>query len=238
MDINYKLQKYYVSYLSNIKNLSVKSINNYLIALNAISRFLNKKNLIFGHIFEIYDIIKLEELRSLLYKDKDFIVINNRGHHMYSAGLNNYCNFANGLEFDKVHDKIKYMDMPIKANSERYKMLQLWGRSNIMRKQTIELALYKCEIDATHKSFIAESTQQMYMEGHHAIPLHFQPQFENSLDVYANIVCLCPLCHKQIHHGLKQDRIQLMNMIYELRAERLNKSGIHIDQMDFVQMAL
>ena len=124
MDINYKLQKYYVSYLSNIKNLSVKSINNYLIALNAISRFLNKKNLIFWHIFEIYDIIKLEELRSLLYKDKDFIVINNRGHHMYSAGLNNYCNFANGLEFDKVHDKIKYMDMPIKANSERYKMFQ------------------------------------------------------------------------------------------------------------------
>ena len=107
-----------------------------------------------------------------------------------------------------------------------------------MRKQTIELALYKCEIDATHKSFIAESTQQMYMEGHHAIPLHFQSQFENSLDVYANIVCLCPLCHKQIHHGLKQDRIQLMNMIYELRAQRLNKSGIHIDQMDFVQMAL
>ena len=41
-----------------------------------------------------------------------------------------------------------------------------------------------------------------------------------------------------IYYGLKQDRIQLMNMIYELRAERLNKSGIHIDQMDFVQMAL
>ena len=75
----------------------------------------------------------------------------------------------------------------------------------------MEFAGYVCEINAAHESFIAAKNNKPYMEGHHAIPMHLQPRFQSGLDVYANIVCLCPVCHRRIHYGVADDKEQMMN---------------------------
>lgn len=99
------------------------------------------------------------------------------------------------------------------------------------------MAGYICEMDSSHRTFISEVNKKPYMEGHHALPMNNQEQFCVSLDVYANIVCLCPVCHRQIHHGLKQDRIDMAKRIYGARNTRLINCGIKLCEADFVEIA-
>ena len=68
--------------------------------------------------------------------------------------------------------------------------------------QSIESAKYECEINSKHKTFTAKSTGMPYMEGHHMLPMKYQDRFKSSLDVYANIICLCPICHRLLHYGV------------------------------------
>ena len=55
-----------------------------------------------------------------------------------------------------------------------------------------------CELDNSHKTFQQENSRN-YVEGHHAIPMHAQEDFEHSIDVPENIVALCPNCHRKVH---------------------------------------
>ena len=75
------------------------------------------------------------------------------------------------------------------------------------------------------------------MEGHHAIPMRYQGKFGKSLDVYANVICLCPICHRLLHYGRDEQKIQLLNQIYETRKERMINSGIKVSKEDFIQLA-
>ena len=128
--------------------------------------------------------------------------------------------------------------MPIEIAPQAKRETTVWRRSGIIREQSLEIAQFRCEIDNRHDSFIAARTNHMYMEGHHAIPMHMQPHFSNSLDVYANIICLCPVCHRRIHYGLKDDKVHMMQKIYTTHADRLAQSGIQISKSDFVSIAI
>ena len=64
------------------------------------------------------------------------------------------------------------------------------------------------------------------MEAHHIIPLSAHEQFEYNLDVDANIVSLCPNCHRKLHFG-RDIKIELKKL-YDLRKDKLIKSGINI----------
>jgi hypothetical protein len=61
---------------------------------------------------------------------------------------------------------------------------------------------YMCEVDSGHESFTRKDGVNLYTEAHHLIPRCFQDQFENSLDVPANIVSLCSNCHNWLHYGI------------------------------------
>lgn len=76
------------------------------------------------------------------------------------------------------------------------------------------------------------------MEGHHLIPLKSQPKFECSIDVYANVVCLCPNCHRLMHFGRDKERIYMAESFYEHRSERLAKSGLDISKKDFLDLVV
>ena len=76
------------------------------------------------------------------------------------------------------------------------------------------------------------------MEGHHALPMNAQDHFQVSLDIYANIICLCPLCHRKIHYGLIDERVDMIRKIYDLRAPRLLQSGIDINRDEFIEVAI
>ena len=76
------------------------------------------------------------------------------------------------------------------------------------------------------------------MEGHHAIPMKAQNSFKTSLDVYANVVCLCPICHRMLHYGIVDEKNVLLNKIYNKRADRLANCGIKLSREDFGLIAV
>lgn len=85
-------------------------------------------------------------------------------------------------------------------------------------------ANYTCEIDRTHKTFIAESTKFPFMEAHHFIPIKFQNHFEIPLDNFYNIISLCPNCHRGIHHGVIDYKYEMISNLYNKRKEIQNYS--------------
>lgn len=231
------LKEYYSRYLQAVRGLSVTSVKHYLDALNNISRRLASKQLVRSDIYEIMDLDYLTSVRDILYADIEFIELNERGKRMYSAGLNNYIRFASGEEYAVLFVKMDVMDIPLKPGEQAIVEQAVWKRSNILRIQSLVSADFKCEIDCGHETFIAENTGKPYMESHHAIPMRMQPNFENSLDIYANLVCLCPICHRRIHYGIRSDRENMVRQIYHKRSDRLAKSGIVLSQSDFIDFA-
>ncbi|HSP22771.1 MAG TPA: HNH endonuclease [Planococcus sp. (in: firmicutes)] len=124
-----------------------------------------------------------------------------------------------------VEDKPKEL---IEKESKASKKMQ-WRRAPLTAKKAIVQAEYKCEWDAGHEFFVSSVTGENYVEAHHLIPLEFQREFENSLDVEANIVSLCAMCHKKIHHAQGSEKFPMVEMLYEKRSERLKKCGIDIE---------
>lgn len=232
------LKEYFIRYMRDIRKLSETSIRHYLDALQSISKHLKEMNLVRENVYEIVDIDELDKVRTLLYSNTRFAVKNERGNNMYSAGLNNYFRFANGEGFEMIKDKVTSLDFCVPLGEKKVVEQKKWKRSSILCRQTIEMASYCCEINGKHDSFITEKTKKRYMEGHHAVPMRLQENFGVSLDVYANIVSLCPICHRQIHYGLKEDRVNLMGMIYEKRSERLAQSGIRLSEEEFKRLVI
>lgn len=232
------LKEYYSKYLLEVRNLKKSSVIHYYDALNNISRRLKDKKLISDDIYEVMDIDYLIELRDILYSDPVFVEADTRGNRMYSAGLNNYIRFAEGAGIISNKDQLCKLDTPFEPESPIVIEQTVWKRSNILRTQVIQFADNKCELDNTHESFIAEKDHKPYMEGHHGLPMKLQNKFDHSLDVYANIICLCPLCHRRIHYGLKDERRELISRIYDIRASRLITSGIQINRNDYILLAM
>lgn len=231
------LKEYYSHYLQVVRWLTLSSAKHYLDALNNISRRLVSKQLVQTDIYEITDLDSLESVREILYADPEFVELNERGKRMYSADLNNYIRFASGEDYKDLFGKMEEMDIPLKLKVPSVVPQTVWNRSNILRIQTLISADYKCEIDNCHETFIAEKTRKPYMESHHAIPMRQQPHFDNSLDIYANLVCLCPICHRRIHYGIKLDRQDMIRTIYQKRSNRLANSGIILSQAEFIEFA-
>ncbi len=232
------LKEYYARYLLNVRGLKQRSVDHYFDALNNISRRLKAMNLVENSIYEIADLERLSMVKEILYADPDFKELNNRGNRMYSVGLNNYYRFASGEGFEIAKEKIVVLDIPVSPAEAVVVSQEVWKRSGILRTQAIELAGYKCEMDIAHETFLAESNHKPYMEGHHAVPMRLQGTFHNSLDVYANIICLCPLCHRKIHYGMQDERRRMMCQIYEKRADRLVNSGILLSKNEFIEIAM
>lgn len=88
-------------------------------------------------------------------------------------------------------------------------------------------ANYLCEIEIDvkekNKLFIEKSTNKNYVEGHHLIPMKYYDLFQFDLDVEANVVCVCPSCHRLLHYGLDEERKDIIKRLYEKRKERLEK---------------
>lgn len=103
------------------------------------------------------------------------------------------------------------------------------GRNTYARDPRIaalrfDLSGYRCEIDNTHETFIAQRTNKAYVEAHHFIPMKYQPYFEMPLDNLENVISLCPNCHRGIHYGIADHKYSLIETIYEKRPNLHNYS--------------
>jgi 5-methylcytosine-specific restriction enzyme A len=104
-----------------------------------------------------------------------------------------------------------------------------WIRNAAKASKALMLSNYTCEIDSTHQTFIPKSTNMPYVESHHLIPMGKQGEFQYGLDRLANLISLCPLCHRLIHLGTDADKEKLLRKLYDQRKERLENIGIEIN---------
>lgn len=138
-------------------------------------------------------------------------------------------NFQYQVEQEDISDDVKVEDKPKDKPSKTAGIgRSSYKRDSITAKKSIVTAKYKCEIDATHEEFISRVTGKNYVEAHHLIPMEYQDNFTNSIDVEANIVSLCVGCHKKLHHATNAVIKPLIEKLYNERKIRLKNSGINI----------
>lgn len=101
-----------------------------------------------------------------------------------------------------------------------------YRRDRNIAGSALQKANYECEYDKEHESFISRKTNKPYMEAHHLIPMEFQRQFIDSIDIEENIICLCSRCHNEIHYGVDPEKI--IKKLFKQRKEALVKVGIDI----------
>lgn len=235
MDV-YVLEQYYIKYLKEIRSVSDSTVKHYQDALKHISKYLVEKGKLQQTVYEIQDIGELDDLRTYLYADLEFMGLDKRGHQMYSAGFNNYYKFASGQMFAKMHQQITNLDIEIPVADKNRISRTVWKRFSIIKNQSMEAAGFQCEVNAAHQTFVAKSNGHPYMEGHHAISLRFQGMFSKSLDIYANIVCLCPICHRFLHYGIDSEKETILDKMYYDRGDRLATSGILVSNSEFKRL--
>lgn len=193
----------------------------------------------------VFNPIESMELKNIW---KDFAGLNRVQH---SLDVNKYIKFdellvekqikfvedkENEDSFQKAVEKT-HLNSPLDDNDEPLDPLGIsiggkskrWIRNSLTSKKAIVLAKYRCEFNENHLWFKSKFTGQNYVEAHHLIPMEFQGQFKRSLDVKANIVSLCPLCHKTIHHASSEEKKEMIKDLYLKRKHRLQKCEIDID---------
>ena len=233
-----ELKKYFQLYMTQVLGRKDSTANHYLQALNTISKYMRQLNLVNKDVFELGSLEELHRAWDKLEQDSVFSHLNQKGHNMYSAGFQRYLEFAAGHSFGKLADSVHQLDVPQAVHEPYYMSYEVWHRSGILRGQCLEYAHYQCELHPEHQTFLAESNHRPYMEVHHILPMSLQGQFEHSLDIYANIICLCPICHRQLHAGLIAERRDIIDHLYEERRDRLVKSGIELGKEEFERMIL
>ena len=147
---------------------------------------------------------------------------------------------ANGLIFFKIEEN----DRPLKSifdskkakceneiiQVENNRPLYLPEEKRFKRiysvgKKALKNSDYLCFVNANHETFVTDSGTQ-YMEAHHLIPFKFQKKFRASLQVQANIVCLCPQCHRELHYG--KNRREILKRLYEDRISSLRECDLDV----------
>ena len=86
---------------------------------------------------------------------------------------------------------------------------------------------YCCAINMNHPTFIKKDGNK-YMEVHHLIPLEWQSEFTYKLDTLANLIPICPLCHKLIHYGRMDEKKSILTQLYNERKDALKESHLNI----------
>ena len=106
-----------------------------------------------------------------------------------------------------------------------------------MRKKIArEKSHYTCELEQYKgcRYFTSKTTNHNYVEVHHFVPREFRNNFENSVDVLANYITLCPNCHRMIHLATDRERIDVIRYIFNQRKERLKNCGIEVELKDLL----
>lgn len=230
------LQELFKQYI-RLKDLSERTVEHYVTGINSINVILTKYGFPIKDIFETKTVGDLEAIKRFLLSNAEFQEKNRIGHNMYSVSFRHFCEFVCG-DYEFFSQNIQQMDIVSEKPTIVTNTITTYRRNQIIVNQSLEGAGYCCEHNAEHQTFIAKSTNHAYMEGHHLIPMKYQDNFNCSIDVYANIVCLCPICHKLLRFGQEKDKIYVAEGLYEKRQSRLIQSGIDLSKKDFFNLVI
>ncbi len=229
------LLEYFCQYIKLTRGVTDSTVEHYITGIKTINKLLEKYNHPIKNVFDTTSIDELNMIKNFTLSNEEFNIKDTVGNRMYSVAFNHFYRFAcEDKQF--YQNDIKKMDIAVvKPEIINYSYTS-WKRNQIIVAQAIEGAKYYCEHNNEHITFTAESTKKPYMEGHHLIPLKHQSEFNTGIDVYANIVCLCPICHRLIHFGILKEKQYILDQLYFERNERLAQSGIDISRDDFIKL--
>ena len=229
------LEDYFKQYLFFVCENN-RTVNKYFSNIKKLNQYLLERNFVVNNVFQA-TLDELTLVKNFLENDPDFQRMNAKRHRDFSSAFNHFYRFAcESGDFFRL--KMNEMDTPIAIPKKVSGRLTTLSRSPIVVAHAIESAGYKCEINPNHTTFISKATGRAYMEAHHLIPIANQDKFEYSLDVYANVVCLCPICHRMLHFADIAERRVVAEKLFLQRAERLKKSGIDISLDKFLELIL
>lgn len=124
--------------------------------------------------------------------------------------------------------EIKYEPRTVKPKKQIISGQSVYVRDSKISAAAIQHAQFLCELDPTHKTFTSKANNHNFVEAHHLVPISKQAKFNVSLDVEANIVSLCPNCHRLLHHAEAKDKQEALTILLNSRLENLRASGINI----------
>ncbi|MDP3993441.1 MAG: HNH endonuclease [bacterium] len=101
-------------------------------------------------------------------------------------------------------------------------------RSKIKGDFVLKMRNYKCEGNLSHNTFITPNGFP-YMEKHHLIPMKYYDEFEYDLDDINNLISLCPVCHRKIHYGKTDEKVSLIESLWNKHKTDLEKSNLSIE---------
>ena len=231
------LLNYFKQYMKITRGITDKSVGHYVTGINTINSLLAKYNYPLTDVFDANTIEDLNGVLAFLQNNKEFQTKDEVGHNMYSVAFSHFYRFATE---DTVffETKIRDLDMVIPKPQQITTSLTSWKRNQILISQAIDGANYTCEHKSEHITFTSKATGKPFMEGHHLIPLKYQSEFNSGIDVYANIVCLCPICHRLLHYGIQSEKTYAAENLFEKRSERLIKCGIDISKSEFLKLVI
>ena len=125
-------------------------------------------------------------------------------------------------------DSIQALD---EIKTSRIAPRDVYRRDRRKALERLRLAEYQCENNCSRDLFISRSTQTPYLEAHHLIPMALQRNMDTPLDTLCNIYCLCPHCHREIHHGQQNTVKTTINNLVSIRPKVLEILDNNIDDI-------
>lgn len=110
---------------------------------------------------------------------------------------------------------------------------ELEAVSSVLKDMAKKRCNYKCELDGfdieSCRYFTDKVEKKRYLEVHHLIPREFSNEFVNSIEVIENYVCLCPHCHRLLHHAVDAEKAPALKKLYDDRINALRSKGLNVD---------
>jgi len=120
-------------------------------------------------------------------------------------------------------------------DTDRIRIATLKARDTYVRDRNIaakrmQLSGFTCEFDASHKLFISRFSNNPYLEVHHLVPIGLQRDFKKPLDTIHNIFCLCPFCHRAVHHAKESFAREILSNL-ALKRPILNTFNLSVTEL-------
>ncbi len=103
---NHSCKKEFIEYLRNVVKVKESSIDDYIKDLKRVKKLIGEFTSISLNceVYEIKDLQKIKTICKELYSNEEFVKLNRKKHHHFSAPLNNYIDFLeymnNSFDFD------------------------------------------------------------------------------------------------------------------------------------------
>lgn len=127
-------------------------------------------------------------------------------------------------DFDSVYQDL--LDETDEVRITRLRARDTYSRDRKVALARMEVADFRCEYNSEHELFVSRFSRNRYLEAHHLVPMGLQSSFSRSLDVVDNICCLCPRCHRAVHHAEEKVARNILGTLAKDRQEILTEFNL------------